>query len=148
MRTIASLLLCSLLGLGLAGCQIIYKLPTRQGNVIEQKDLDKLALGMTRDQVHFLLGTPVASNAFRDDRWDYIGYYRSPRGEVASRQVTLYFSGDELIRMDGIKRVRNDAAVDGTPSASQVIAEEQREKLEDERKASEQEATGVILQQN
>ncbi|MEC9363711.1 MAG: outer membrane protein assembly factor BamE, partial [Pseudomonadota bacterium] len=55
----------------LAGCQIIYKLPTRQGNVIEQKQLDQLQTGMTREQVLFLMGTPLAASPFREDRWDY-----------------------------------------------------------------------------
>lgn len=92
-----------LLLLPLAGCELVYKLPTRQGNVIEQRDLDKLALGMTREQVRFLLGTPVASSGLREDRWDYYGYYKPPRGNPFSRTVSLYFEGDRLVRMEGEK---------------------------------------------
>jgi outer membrane protein assembly factor BamE (lipoprotein component of BamABCDE complex) len=93
---LAVLLLCSL-----AGCELVYKLPTRQGNVIEQKELDKLTLGMTRDQVRFILGSPIASSGFRADRWDYYGYYKPPRGKPFSRTVSLYFEGDKLVRMEG-----------------------------------------------
>ena len=81
-------ILISLLVLGLSGCSIIYKLPTRQGNVIEQKQLDQLQVGMTREQVKFLMGTPIASDPFRGERWDYFGYYKSPRGQVSTRTVT------------------------------------------------------------
>lgn len=74
------LLLLAVLALSLSACQILYRLPTRQGNVIDQRDLNKLQIGMTREQVKFVMGTPVAANPFRDERWDYFGYYKSPRG--------------------------------------------------------------------
>ena len=83
--------------------EIVYKLPTRQGNVIEQKQLDQLHVGMTRDQVKFLMGTPIAANPFREDRWDYFGYYKSPRGEVSRRNVTLYFDNTKLTHMEGVR---------------------------------------------
>ena len=81
--------LLSLVFAGLCGCQIVYKLPTRQGNVYDQKDLQKIQLGMTREQVHFVLGTPIATSPFREDRWDYVGYYKSPRGQVITRTMLL-----------------------------------------------------------
>lgn len=83
--------------------EIVYKLPTRQGNVIEQKSVDQLQIGMTRDQVKYLMGTPIAANPFREDRWDYFGYYKSPRGEISHRNVTLFFDGSKLARMEGVK---------------------------------------------
>jgi outer membrane protein assembly factor BamE (lipoprotein component of BamABCDE complex) len=99
MRAVLALLLL----LPLAACELVYKLPTRQGNVIEQKDLDRLTLGMTREQVRFILGTPVASSSLDTDRWDYYGYYKPPRGEPFSRTVSLWFDGDKLVRMQGEK---------------------------------------------
>ncbi|HZP11986.1 MAG TPA: outer membrane protein assembly factor BamE [Nevskiaceae bacterium] len=89
------------LALSLPACGLVYKLPTRQGNVIEQKQLDQLKTGMTRDQVRFLMGTPLAASPFRDDRWDYVGYYKTPRGQVFTRTVSLYFDGDKLARTEG-----------------------------------------------
>ncbi len=89
--------------------QIVYKLPTRQGNVVEQKQLDQLHVGMTRDQVKFLMGTPIATNPFREDRWDYFGYYKSPRGEVSTRNVTLYFDNSKLTHMEGVRVASADA---------------------------------------
>lgn len=130
--------------LALSACQLIYKLPTRQGNVIEQKQLDQLALGMTRDQVKFLLGTPVASSPFRDDRWDYIGYYKSPRGQVSSRTVTLYFDGNKLTRMEGIKAAEGQGA--DTPDPKTAAEQKKKEATEDSRAESEKNRdTGVIV---
>ena len=126
MRSVVALLLL----LPLAGCELVYKLPTRQGNVIEQKELDKVKLGMTRDQVRFILGTPIAASPLRDDRWDYFGYYRPPRGEAKSRTVSLFFSGDQLVRMEGEQAVADGGA---TPDAKALAAEQKKAEAEDER---------------
>jgi outer membrane protein assembly factor BamE len=133
--------------LALSACQLVYKLPTRQGNVIDQKQLDQLQLGMTRDQVKFLMGTAVAASPFTDDRWDYIGYYKSPRGEVSTRSVTLYFAANKLNRMDGIQ-VASASTDKGmqAPDAKTVIQQQKKEKTEDSRAESEKgKDSGVVL---
>ncbi len=102
------LLLLAVLALSLSACQILYRLPTRQGNVIDQRDLNKLQIGMTREQVKFVMGTPVAANPFRDERWDYFGYYKSPRGQSTSRTVSLYFADNKLSRMEGVQQASTE----------------------------------------
>lgn len=125
-------LLILLLGLSLGACSLVYKLPTRQGNVIEQKQLDKLELGMTKDQVKYLLGTPIAASPFRDDRWDYLGYYKSPRGKAASRVVSIYFEQGKVSQMDGIKAAGAENSIEA-PDVQTVINQEKKEKTEDDR---------------
>lgn len=126
MRAVFALLLL----LPLAACELVYKLPTRQGNVIEQKEIDKLALGMTRDQVRFVLGTPIASSSLREDRWDYFGYYKPPRGKPLSRTVSLYFDGDKLVRMEGETAPKKDEV---TPDVKQLQSEQRKAETEKER---------------
>lgn len=128
--------------LSLCACEMVFKLPTRQGNVIDQKELDALQLGMSRDQVKFLLGTPIAKSAFRDDRWDYVGYYKNPRGKVYSRTVSLYFQGDALVRMEGQKA----EAGNSTPDLEQLEQEQKKAATEDER-AKEKTDSGIVIQQ-
>ncbi len=134
--------------LTLSACQIIYKLPTRQGNVIEQKQLDQLKVGMTREQVHFLLGTPIAASPFREDRWDYVGYYKSPRGQESSRVVTLYFDKESLLqRMEGIQ-IAGAATTAGVenPDINTVIRQERKDANEDSREQSEEDReSGVVI---
>jgi predicted lipid-binding transport protein (Tim44 family) len=61
---------------------------------------DKLKLGMTRQQVRYVLGTPLVFDAFHADRWDYV-YRLKQSGEVVEKQrMTLYFEGDSLVRID------------------------------------------------
>jgi outer membrane protein assembly factor BamE len=136
--------LLSLLALGLTGCSIIYKLPTRQGNVIEQKQLDQLQVGMTRDQVKFLLGTPIATSPFRAERWDYFGYYKSPRGQVSSRTVSLYFDDNKLARMDGAELTGTDKNI-GTPDVDTLAKEVRKDENEKSRNKGKDKDTGVSI---
>ena len=50
---------------------LLYKIDIQQGNVIEQEMLDKLQPGMDKDQVQFIMGTPVIVDPFHKDRWEY-----------------------------------------------------------------------------
>lgn len=125
-------LLILLSSLALGACTLVYKLPTRQGNVIEQKQLDKLQTGMTRDQVKFLLGTPLAASPFRDDRWDYLGYYKSPRGEVSNRVVSIHFTEGKVAQMDGIQTAAAQPNIE-SPDARAVIKQEKKDRVEEER---------------
>jgi outer membrane protein assembly factor BamE (lipoprotein component of BamABCDE complex) len=111
MRFWISSALAASLVITLAGCQLVYKLPTRQGNFIEQGKLDQLQLGMTPEQVRFLLGTPMAADPYDANRWDYLGYYRAPRGAEAKRIVSLYFREGQLARMDGIEADTVDTVI-------------------------------------
>ena len=129
--------------LPLCACELVYKLPTRQGNVIEQKELDALAIGMNRDQVKFLLGTPIAASVFRNDRWDYVGYYKNPRGKVFSRTVSLYFEGDSLVRMEGQQAV----AQNGSGPDMETIEKEEKKAATEEERAKEKTDSGIIIQQ-
>ena len=132
-----------LLALSLGACELVFKLPTRQGNVLEQEELDALEIGMSRDQVKFLLGTPIAASVFRNDRWDYVGYYKNPRGKVYSRTVSLFFEGDNLVRMEGQKA---PAAEDGKPDLEAIEREEKKAATEAER-AKEPGDSGIVIQQ-
>lgn len=128
---------------GLSACQIVYKLPTRQGNVLDQRDLDKLKTGMTRDQVRYVMGVPVTANPFRDDRWDYLGYYKSPRGDVNTRLVSLYFDGDKLARLEGTQPVAGENAL-AFPDLPTIESQGKKAKTEDER-AKEKAEPGVVV---
>lgn len=90
-----------------------YKMEVRQGNFITPEMREKLKLGMSKQQVRYVLGTPLLSDAFHGDRWDY-PYSLAKGGKVVEHQaMTLYFSGDNLVRID-------DAAMPALPPAVAV----------------------------
>src|SRR5512145_2395300 len=75
-----------------------YRPDVHQGNIITQEMVDQLRQGMSREQVRFMLGTPLLTSEFHKDRWDY-PYYLNPRkGPVQSRRLTLHFQDNKLER--------------------------------------------------
>lgn len=86
---------------GGSGC--VYRLSIAQGNLIEQKDLDQVELGMTRNQVRFLLGTPMIDDPFHKDQWDYVYFIKIGRDDATFRRwVSVTFENDVVseIRRD------------------------------------------------
>jgi len=73
-----------------------YRPDVHQGNIITKEMVEQLRQGMTREQVRFMLGTPLLTSEFHKDRWDY-AYYLNPRkGEVQNRRLTILFKDNKL----------------------------------------------------
>lgn len=83
-----SLLIFSLL-LSFSACSI-HKIDIQQGNIIDDEQLEKLDIGMRRQQVLHLLGTPLIQDPFRPDRWDYVYYFKPANKPVDLYQLTLF----------------------------------------------------------
>lgn len=78
-----------------------YRIPIQQGNFVSQEMVDQLKQGMTREQVRFALGTPLLTDLFHADRWDYPFRLQRGNGEVISSKVTVYFKDNLLERIEG-----------------------------------------------
>ena len=91
--------LAAVAALALAAC--VYRIDIQQGNLLDEDDINQVDLGMTRSQVQFVLGTPMISDSFHRDRWDYAYYYRRGRSPDADRRwVVVYFENDRVQRID------------------------------------------------
>ena len=78
-----------------AGC--VYRATISQGNLIKQEDLDQAEVGMTRNQIRFLLGTPMVDDPFHRDRWDYVYYLKIGRKDASfKRWVSIFFVEDRV----------------------------------------------------
>jgi outer membrane protein assembly factor BamE len=91
-----------------------YRINIVQGNFVSREAASQLRPGMTREQVKFLLGTPLLTDVFHANRWDYVFSFR--RGDtpvVQQRRFTVFFDGDTLTRFGG----------DELPSEYELIAE-------------------------
>ncbi|WP_233588353.1 outer membrane protein assembly factor BamE [Herminiimonas sp. KBW02] len=73
-----------------------YRPDIQQGNFVSQEMVAQLKEGMTQDQVVFLLGTPLLTDLFHADRWDYAFRMQKGNGEITSSRVTVYFK-DKLV---------------------------------------------------
>jgi outer membrane protein assembly factor BamE len=80
----------------------------------------KLTPGMTREQVKFVMGSPMLVSIFHKDRWDYVYQISGNRKPLERRSIALFFEGDKLARVEG-----DVTAASGTPetapSAPRVI---------------------------
>ena len=75
-----------------------HKIDVQQGNYLDEQMISRLKPGMTRSQVRFLLGTPLLTDAFHPDRWDYLYIDRRKGRLVQEHRLTLWFEGDQLKR--------------------------------------------------
>ena len=102
MPSTRKLLLVAVLAAATSGCGILYKQPIYQGNLIDKAAADQLAVGMSRQQVQALLGTPSVADPFHHDRWDYVASERTGRiGRTQVKDLTLWFDGDALTKWEG-----------------------------------------------
>jgi outer membrane protein assembly factor BamE len=79
----------------------VYKLDINQGNYITQDQVDKLKQGMTKQQVRTVLGTPLVTSAFRENRWDYVYEFRRQGVTQEHRTFAVFFAEDKLARWEG-----------------------------------------------
>lgn len=96
MRTRLLLVAVSLM---LASCSVIdwfktfapYKMEIRQGNYVTPEMREKLRVGMSREQVSSVLGSPLVNDVYHANRWDYV-YRLEVKGKLVEQsRLTLYF---------------------------------------------------------
>ena len=102
-------LVAALLAAAVAACSVPripgitpYKMDIQQGNFVSQESIAQVKPGMSREQVRYLLGTPLVADIFHADRWDYVYWREASDGKREERRVALFFSPDnKLERITG-----------------------------------------------
>ena len=84
-----------------------YKVPVLQGNLFEEKDIDKLSAGLTKEQVQFILGTALIKDPFHSQRWDY--YYSVKVGTeiLSERKISILYLSRSIFNED-IKNLQKE----------------------------------------
>jgi outer membrane protein assembly factor BamE len=91
-----------------------YRPDMVQGNFISKEQLEKVKLGMDREEVKVVLGTPLITSVMHPNRWDYVfAFKRGDTQLVEQRQVTLIFEKELLIKVNA----------DDLPTEYELIAE-------------------------
>lgn len=86
----------------LSACIKPYQPDIQQGNIINNSDLREIRAGMSKQEVLFILGTPMVIDPFNEQRWDY--YYSNRdqrRRETDQRLITAIFDEDKLMGLSG-----------------------------------------------
>jgi outer membrane protein assembly factor BamE len=115
------------------GC--VYRPDIQQGNLLTMEDVDQVTVGMTRSQVRYLLGTPMVSDPFAPQRWDYV--YRRTHGrdrKVDTAHFIVRFDGDKVTAVDRVhlpdplakaekgKKKKQKSAAEDAPAANDDVS--------------------------
>jgi outer membrane protein assembly factor BamE len=98
----------SLLGLLAAGCSSLqssdnflgvitpYRIEVVQGNVLTKEQVAMVKPGQSRAQVRDYLGSPLLTDTFHANRWDYVFSIRRQGTQPQQRTVVVLFDDDKL----------------------------------------------------
>ena len=82
-----------------------HRLDLQQGNTIKLEQLEAIEVGMTKAEVRKIMGSPMLSDPFHAQRWDYIYRFIPNKGFERKSLLTLYFEDDLLARIDDSKYI-------------------------------------------
>ncbi len=99
-----------------------HRIDIQQGNVVTQEQVDRLKLGMNRLQVRDILGSPLLTDRFHVDRWDYIFTLRQTGVALQRRTVVLIFDGDNLKSIDAPSLPTEREFIDSIARSGPVVA--------------------------
>ncbi len=86
----------------LSACLHPYTPPVQQGNVLTQAEISQLKIGMSKDEVQYLVGAPVLNDDLNPDEWNYVYTFKpSYTKPMKTQKLTLHFKNGNLISIDG-----------------------------------------------
>lgn len=101
----------------LTGC---YRVDVPQGNVVTEQDIKKIKIGMTRNEVISEIGTPLVTDPFHANRWDYFYSVKHlKRSEETSQNIALIFEGDKLVEIEGQPEITEESVISHNEFKSQ-----------------------------
>ena len=106
-----------------------YRIDIQQGNFLSPEMVAQLKEGMTREQVRFVLGTPLVADVFHSNRWDYVFYRELGDGRKEKRNLSVFFEDNKLTRFSGENLpVSAPPATSAKPAAGQAAAKSAEKK--------------------
>lgn len=98
--------------LGMSGCSVfrVYTIDLPQGTPITSEQANQIQVGMTTDQVLYLLGSPALKDTLNPNRLDYLYDYtagtdgkraKKPNIKNASQYLSIFFENGRVVRISG-----------------------------------------------
>jgi outer membrane protein assembly factor BamE len=82
----------------------IFRIDVPQGNFLDEKDVQKLRIAMTKEQVVYVLGKPVVEDSFDHDTWYYLYQMKrgmKKRGDDFRKELKIVFVDDKVTEVLG-----------------------------------------------
>ena len=101
------------LTLSLSGCSFlydtfVYQIDVTQGNYIDDEKIAQIEVGMTQEQVIFILGSPMLIDQFDSSKWYYIRYIKPGGEKVQQQQIVLTFSNKVLTSIEQEQNIQDN----------------------------------------
>lgn len=101
---------------GLSACSngllSVHKIDVQQGNALKESAIERLRVGMAPEQVRFLLGYPLVTDPFHNNRWYYVYYFKPGNGQLEERRVTVFFDEGRVARIERQKSAKLASSAD------------------------------------
>lgn len=83
--------------LSVSGCssvtnKLVYRIDINQGNYVEQQAVDQLKFGMTKEQVRYVLGSPMLVENGYPDTWYYIYHHTEGHNDPVQKNLIVKFN--------------------------------------------------------
>ena len=90
------ILLAIMTSISLTGCsladRLVYRPDINQGNYVSPEAIELLQVGQTKDQVVFIMGSPMLTSAFGGNVWYYVFRQQPQHGKVSQINYAIYFN--------------------------------------------------------
>ncbi len=74
-----------------------YVIPLAQGRLVDDKNLRRLDIGLSKKQVEYLLGPPSVTSPFRDNQWDYVYFDNQDQKEL--KNITIVYKNEKVFEI-------------------------------------------------
>ncbi len=111
------------------GCSIfgVYKVDIPQGTPLTQAQAEQVQVGMTHQQVRFLLGSPNITDPLNPQRWDYVYHYipgtyakKEKIPPVKGQLLKIYFNDQGIVtQIEGLNTLPTSQP--GLPGSKETI---------------------------
>jgi outer membrane protein assembly factor BamE len=105
----------------LSNLPFVYKMTVQQGNIITEPMVNRIELGMNREQVRYVLGTPLLTDMFHTNRWDYIYTIRRGHKPMETKRLTLWFENDQLVNIEGFAEPAPDPTLAAQEEETMIV---------------------------
>ena len=113
----------------ISGCSVlgVYKVDIPQGAPLTQAKASQVKVGMTPQQVRFLLGTPTVSDPLNPLRWDYIYNYipgtyakKAKIPAAHGQHLKIFFNQNGIVeKVEGLETIPESQP--GLPGSKEAI---------------------------